>query len=178
MTELAKEYGEGLYALGKDEGLCDQLLSEMDTISACFRESPDYVHLLSNLSISKTERTEILDKTFRNQVHPYLLNFLKILCDRGCISDYQECLSAFRTCFYKDGRIADATVTTVAPLTAEQKNTLIQKLEAKSGKKVILREKVDASIIEGVLLEMDGVRIDGTLRHRLTEIQNLIANEA
>ena len=78
MTELAREYGDGLYALCAEENLSADMLSELQELKKCLREEPDFFRLLSNMSLSKEERVGILDNALRGQVHPYLLNFLKI----------------------------------------------------------------------------------------------------
>ena len=85
MTELAREYGEGLYALCAEENLTGDMLSEVQAMKALLRQEPDFVRLLSNMSIGKQERVDILDHALRGQVHPYMLNFLKILCERGAL---------------------------------------------------------------------------------------------
>jgi len=83
VTELAKEYGAGLYQLAAEENASAQILDQMRTLRGCFKEQPQFLRLLSNMALSKEERVGIIDTAFRGQVHPYMLNFLKILCERG-----------------------------------------------------------------------------------------------
>ena len=82
MTDLSREYGDGLYALCAEEGIAKEVLEQLQALKACFDEQPDFCRLLSNMSLSKQERVGIVDRTLRGQVHPYVLNFLKILCER------------------------------------------------------------------------------------------------
>ena len=79
MTELAREYGDGLYALAEEENISREVLDQLLSLRSLFREQPDFVRLLSNMSLSKEERVQILDSVLRGQIHPYLLNFLKII---------------------------------------------------------------------------------------------------
>ena len=85
MTDLSREYGDGLYALCAEEGIAKEILEQLQALKACFDEQPDFCRLLSNMSLSKQERVGIVDRTLRGQVHPYVLNFLKILCERGAL---------------------------------------------------------------------------------------------
>ena len=62
MTELSREYGEGLYFLCVEENLAQQALEELTALKALFRENPDFCRLVSNHSLSKAERVSILDK--------------------------------------------------------------------------------------------------------------------
>ena len=81
MTETAKMYGGSLYDLAAEEGLESRILEELDAAAALLRDDPEYLHLLSIPSIPKKERCGLLDQALRGQVHPYVLNFLKILCE-------------------------------------------------------------------------------------------------
>jgi len=177
VTELAREYGSGLYALTEEEKISPAVLEEMQLLCQCFRAQPDFLRLLSNMSLSKEERVGILDHAFRGQVHPYLLNFLKILCERGALGEIYGCEEAFRALYYQDYGVVEAHVTTGVPLNEDQRARMIEKLGAMSGKKIALIEKVDPKVIGGVLLEMNGQRYDDTIRHRLQKIHQAMTGE-
>ena len=177
MTELAREYGEGLYALCAEENLTGDMLSEVQAMKALLRQEPDFVRLLSNMSLPKQERLDILDRALRGQVHPYLLNFLKLLCERGALHEFEGCEAAYRACYNADHAVVEATVTTREPLDADQRRRLLEKLRGMTGKDVQLSEKTDPAVIGGVLLEMNGQRYDNTVRHRLEEIRRAMAGE-
>lgn len=178
MTELAREYGEGLYALTEEEGISPDVLEQMLGLRTLFREQPDFCRLLSNMSLSKRERVAILDRVLRGQTHPYLLNFLKILCERGVLNEYEGCLAAFKTLYNQAHGIVEATVTTAVALDEGQRAHLAAKLGQMTGKTVELTEKLNASLLGGVLLEMNGQRYDNTLKTRLEAIHSAMVQGA
>ena len=45
------------------------------------------------------------------------------------------------------------------------------------GSEFIVKEKIDPSVLGGVLLQMDGKRYDNTVRHRLAAIKQTMAGE-
>ena len=177
MTEFAREYGDGLYALCAEERLTEDVLSQLQTLKGVFRQQPDFIRLLSNMALGKQERVGILDHALRGQVHPYVLNFLKILCERGALHEFEGCEAAYRESFNRDHAVVEATVTTHDPLSGDQRQKLIEKLKAMTGKTVHLTEKVDAAVLGGVLLEMNGQRYDNTVRHRLEEIRRAMTGD-
>ncbi len=177
MTELAKEYGDGLYALAREEGLMAELLEQMTGVEQLFREEPDFLRLLGNMSLPKAERVNILDNAFRGQVHPYLLNFLKILCERGSLNEFSACRAAYYAVYRKEFSIAEATVTTAAPLNETQRAQLLEKLTGMTGKQIVLHEKLDESLMGGVLLEMEGRTYDNTVRNRLKNVHEAMVQE-
>ena len=178
MTELAREYGDGLYALCEEENISQDVLDQMLILSRLFKEQPDFTRLLGNMSLSKEERVKILDSVLRSQVHLYLLNFLKILCERGALNEYEGCLAAFKTLYNQAHGIVEASVTTAVALDDEQRARMTEKLSKMTGKKVVLIEKIDASLVCGVLLEMNGQRYDNTLKNRLKSIHSAMVQGA
>ena len=85
MTETGKRYGTSLYELAAEEGLTERILAELDVAVNAMQE-PGYLRLLMTPSVPKKERCVLLDQAFA-QAHPYLVNFLKILCEAGILPD-------------------------------------------------------------------------------------------
>ena len=83
MTEVGNVYGESLYELAKEEALCAQIGEQLTALREGFRQEPDFIRLLSSPNLTKAERCAVLDDSFRGKVHPYVLNFLKILTEKG-----------------------------------------------------------------------------------------------
>ena len=176
MTERGREYGEGLYELCREENI--QALPQLQMLMDCFRQQPDFVRLLSNHALPKTQRTSILDDTLQGQVHPYVLNFLKILCERGLLNEFEGCVAAYRQRYNQDNAIVEARVTTAAPLTEDERQKLLARLQSMTGKQVELIQRVNPSVMGGVLLEMEGKRYDSTIRHRLESIRRaMVTNQ-
>ena len=90
MTKTAKTYGGALYDLAKEEALCEGLLGQLQVIAAVFEETPEYRKLLLEPSIPKEERRKLLDDAWQGRVHPYVLNFLKILTEKGYMRYYSR----------------------------------------------------------------------------------------
>ena len=79
MTEVGNVYGESLYELARDENLTPEIAGQLKVLQQSFRQEPDFLRLLSSPNLTKAERCQILDDSFRGKLNPYLLNFLKIL---------------------------------------------------------------------------------------------------
>lgn len=177
MTEFGREYGEGLYALCAEEKIERDVLREVRALKDAFHDNDGFVKLLGNMTLSKQERVAIVDETFKGSVHEYVLNFMKLLVERGAIHAFPECVDAFRETYNREHRVAEAEVTTAQALTPQQKEKLLKKLESLSGREVVIKEKIDPSVVGGVLLQMEGKRYDNTVVHRLKAIKQAMAGE-
>ena len=82
MTELGRAYGGALFSLAQDEGIEKELLEQLDGVCHILKDNPMYMRLIRNKSIAKAERLSLLNQAFSGQVHSYMLNFMKLLCER------------------------------------------------------------------------------------------------
>ena len=174
MTQVGEVYGKALYSLVMDEGLSDIVLNDLKVLDDCFSAEPDFMRLLATPNLSKEERCQILDQSLRDKIHPYILNFLKILTEKGYIRYFKQCCTVFETQYNFDNNILVVKAVTAVPLNQEQTDKLIVKLSDITGKTVRLEKVVDPQCIGGVRLDFDGKRLDDTVAHRLSAIGSLL----
>ena len=172
MTETARMYGGSLYDLAAEEGLDERILGELDGVTALLNGDAEYLHLLS---IPKKERCGLLDEALRGQVHLYVLNFLKILCEKGTLRELSGCARAYRIRYNQAHGILEATAISAVPLTEQQRAALHAKLESLTGKTIDLKTKVDAKVLGGIRLDIEGTELDGTVQNRLASLRRDIA---
>ena len=175
MTETAKMYGGSLYDLAAEEGLETRILGELDEVQQLLKQNPDYLRLLSTPSIPKKERCGLLDEALRDRVHLYVLNFLKILCEKGTLRELSGCARAYRIRYNQAHGILEATAISAVPLTEQQRAALHTKLESLTGKTIDLKTKVDAKVLGGIRLDIEGTELDGTVQNRLASLRRDIA---
>ncbi len=176
MTEVGSVYGLSLYQLAKDEALAKTIGEELAVLQEAFRIEPDFVRLLSSPNLSKAERCQILDDSFRSKVHPYVLNFMKILTEKGYMRHFGDCCDAFTEQYNADNGILSVTAVTAVTLSAAQSDKLAAKLCKLTGKEILLRNRIDPAVLGGIRLDYDGRRVDDTLAHRLDAIRDLLNN--
>ena len=99
---MGRAYGQGLYALAKEEHLEEEILQQLRVLAECFDAEPDYLKLLSSHDLPKQERLSILDRDFGGKVHGYVLNFMKILTEKGYMRSFADCAKAYRDAYNAD----------------------------------------------------------------------------
>lgn len=176
MTEVGSVYGEALYDLALSEGLSEAILKELTVLSQSFAVEPDFIRLLGTPSLSKQERCQILDDSFRGKVHSYVLNFLKILTEKGYMRHFGDCCDAYRTIYNRDNGILVVTAVTAVALSDSQQLRLNERLAAITGKKIELVNRIDPNCLGGIRLDYDGKRLDDTVEHRLSTIRSVLKN--
>ena len=176
MTQIGSVYGEALYELACSEGLENTILDELKVLDESFHQEPGFVKLLCSHSVSKQERCQVLDDSFRGKINQYLLNFLKILTEKGYMHHFTHCCEAYTRHYNEDHNILSVRAVTAVPLTDKQAQALTQKLTRMTGKTILLDNRVDATCLGGVRLDYDGRRLDDTICHRMESIRELLKN--
>ena len=176
MTQVGSVYGEALYDLAKAENLSGLILEEITVLAESFGAEPGFLRLLDAPNLSKDERCKILDESFAGKVHEYVLNFLKILTEKGYARHFADCCEAYLDHYNRDNGILPVRAVTAAALTAGQSQKLTAKLSAITGKTISLTNRVDPGVLGGVRLDYDGKSLDDTVSHRLDAVRSLLKN--
>ncbi len=174
MTGTGQVYGGSLYDLAKEEGLDKELLEQLQAVLAILDDTPEYWRFLSTVSISKKERCGGLEEAFGGKIHPYLLNFMKILTENGTIDQLKDCAAEYGRRYDTDNGIVEVRAVTAVPLKEDLRQMLLQKLQSVLGKTVRLQCAVDPTCMGGVLLQLPGRQVDGTIRHRLDALSQAL----
>ena len=176
MTEVATTYGQAMYDLARDEGKSQQILAELSALDQSLSNEPDFIQLLSSPNIPKEERVRILDDSFRGKIDPYVLNFLKILTEKGYIRHFSGCCKMYRQQYNQDNGIVPVVAYTAIPLSDELRRKLAAKLSTVTGKTIELDCRIDPETLGGVRLDWGGKQVDGTVRRRLEDIRSILKN--
>ena len=175
MSQIGTVYGQALYDLAREEGLTELILQQLQVVRSCLEAEPQYPELLSSAALSKHERCRLLDDSM-GSVHPYLLNFLKILTEKGYVRRFSDCHRTYQQCYYRDHNMLPVTAVTAIALSDGQIQRLQEKLSSITGKTILLSNQVDVQLIGGIRLDYDGKQVDDTISHRLDSVRQLLKN--
>lgn len=176
MSQAGNVYGQALYGLAKDENLSGRILQELTVLERSFQEEPQFLRLLSAPNVTVEERCRILDECFRDKVQIYVLNFLKILTEKGIAKSFSDCVRAYQDQYNQDHNILPVTAVTAVSLSEDQVKRLTDKLSAITGKTAQITNRVDPACLGGVRLDYDGKRVDGSVASRLETVRNMLKN--
>ena len=174
MTEFAKAYGGALYALAQEEKLEDTMRDQLGEVCAILRDNPDYVRLVDSRNVPKAERVALLDEAFGGKLDGYLLNFMKILCERGAFGQLDACADAYSAQYDAAHGIVPATAVSAKPLSDDQQKRLVEALQRRTGKTIRLSVKVDPTLGGGMRVEMKGQRLDNTVATRMDRLKRAL----
>jgi len=168
-AEVAKLYAEALYEIFTEEGSDDRIHDQLNEFAGVFSSNPELTQLLAAPLLTSEEKITIVSKIFEDNGVVY--DFLCLLCEKGRAAYFEEITEVFNSKYNEFRNIVDVTVITSIPLTEELRSRLAAKLQTKLGKTVVLKEKTDASIIDGIIIEYNNKRIDNSVRSGLETLR-------
>lgn len=177
MTGAEKEYGTALYQLAREENQVEEIREGLALACQALGDAPEYVKLLQNPALPKEGRLELLDEAFRQAVPGYVLNFLKILCEKSALGILSGCQKAFLELYYEERNILPVTATSAQPLSEAQRRALTERLEKATGKSVLLTEQVDKALLGGMKVEYAGKELDGSVAGRMERLRRILLDE-
>lgn len=176
MSEVTNEYATALADLAKEEGLEDEFLAQCGALAQVFRENPAYARLISDPQLTKSERTALVSSAFGGRAHPYLVNFMKLLTERGYARRTEDFFAEYERIYCVRHGIVKARAVSAVALTEDQKARLLARLQEKTGKEVRLECEVDEKLLGGIRLQVDNTLYEGSVRAALSEIRASLAS--
>ncbi len=171
MTTSSKNYAGALAEIAADNVISyDGIKNDLNTVSAIIKNSPDLKNVLENITIATEVKNSIIDEVFRNQVNDKIVNFLKILTNKNKFSDFEDIKSDFETIYNDVNNIKLVDVTSAVELSEDQKQRVVEKLQAKLNKKIIANWLQDEDIISGLIIKIDDNVINSSLKNRLEKL--------
>lgn len=171
MTTSSKNYAGALAEIAADNVISyDGIKNDLNTVSAIIKNSPDLKNVLENITIATEVKNSIIDEVFRNQVNDKIVNFLKILTNKNKFNDFEDIKSDFETIYNDVNNIKLVDVTSAVELSEDQKQRVVEKLQAKLNKKIIANWLQDEDIIGGLIIKIDDNVINSSLKNRLEKL--------
>lgn len=165
--EVAAVYAEAFVATGLQQGVLDDICSDMDLIDDCFGRRPDLVVRLAMPSLSTTRKNAVLEKVFGPVVTPLTLRFMQLLVRRGRVRVLAQIAGAVRRERDRVEAVSTITVTSARPFADDEKKELEIKLRRQYGPACRIGYAVDASLVAGYRIAAAGHTADYSVRSGL-----------
>lgn len=169
-------YGKALYELAREEHLEDRIKDDLSEIRKAILKNPEITLLLDCPGVCLKERCKVISDCFAG-AHEYVINFIKILVQNLCMYLFLKCADSYNSRYDVAHGIEHITAVTVIPMTDGEKEQLIRSLQKKRGKKIVLKNVIDPSILGGVILKFPDSLADASLLGHLNKAKDDLHKE-
>jgi F-type H+-transporting ATPase subunit delta len=117
---------------------------------------------------------EALEDTKPEQHEKVIENLVAILKNNNALDQYEAIVAAYEQ-YSLEQHHRTATVTTAQPLADNAK--ILDELNTAIGKDAVIKQKVDESLIGGVIINLGDSQIDASVKHQLDSLAETLTNQ-
>jgi F-type H+-transporting ATPase subunit delta len=170
---VARRYAEAVMEIAQQQGSVERWLADVRLIGEAFGNR-QLAFVLREPKIPMKRKELIVRDLLADKVQHDALNLALLLVQDG-ISEAGPRLAQEFEHLYDDYRgQAKAQVTSAMPLDDAERAEIAQALQRVTGRRIILEERVDPSILGGVVARVGDNLIDGSVQRRLALLRDQI----
>ena len=167
---IARLYSRALLQLAEERSETESLLEELGGLVDYLDRNPELERFLASPLVDGEDRADLLERAFRGKASDLLVDGLQVVNRKGRLGLLRGIAEGYRIEHRELRGMVEARVRTAVPL-AEPLRARVREVVARhTGKQPVLVEKVDPSLIGGIVIEVGGEKIDGSLARRLREL--------
>ncbi|MFA0759439.1 MAG: hypothetical protein NOOUEUKL_002118 [Candidatus Fervidibacter sp.] len=167
----ARRYAQALLLAAIKAGELDRVEAEMQSLSDLFARTPQLVKFLMQPLVPFSEKERLLRQRLQGRLSPVTLNFLLTVVKHKRADAFEHIARVFEELVREYRGEVVAEVTSAVPLTEYERTITLQRLQEITGKRVLLSERVDPSIIGGMRIVVGNKLLDLSLRGHLERIR-------
>jgi F-type H+-transporting ATPase subunit delta len=168
VSGVAGRYATALFELAKEEAQLEQVAADLTRFNEALDAFEDMKRLVKSPVFSADEQGRALAAILEKlKIEGLTRNFLLLVAKNRRLFAAPDMIQAFRAKLARERGETSATVTAAAKLTEGQLSALKQALQAALGKDVMLEERVDQSLLGGLVVKVGSRMVDTSLRTKL-----------
>jgi F-type H+-transporting ATPase subunit delta len=169
---VTTRYATALFETAKEHQLLDLFREQLKGVIEQIEGEEKFKQLLNSPQITGVQKKQIFEDVFKEAIHPYLLNFIFLVLDKGRQKYLKGIFLVFQDLVYKEKDILSVRVVSAVELKEEQLTALKEKLKSQFQKEIILQDKIDPSIVGGLIIYAGDKIIDGSVQNKLAKLKN------
>jgi len=175
-SEIAETYARVLFDLATVADSVDTTGEGINSVAETIRGHMDLREALIDAQVTAEKKRDVLRDIFGESASPEVLAIVTLAVDRGHTESLGQIASEFTAIAEKERGIVVADVTTAIALDDATRASIIKKLSAALDRPVTLRERVDESIVGGIVIEVAGRVLDGSMSSQLDTMRSVLSS--
>jgi len=172
----ARRYAKALYELAREGGETEAVGGELEQVAAVEVGDARTHDVLTRPWIKPEDRRGVATAIARKLgVRKLVQDFVGLVAERGRADHLPEIVAAYRALVDAEHGRARAQVRTAVALTDRERQQLSTRLERVLGKRIILEEQVDATLLGGFVAQVGSLILDGSLDGQLARVRQRLA---
>ena len=170
MAVAQRMYARALFEAARDHGKVEVVHQELGDFVAAIADVPELRNVLENPELDPKAKAAVLEEIL-GDADQLVHNFLLLVLEKGRAGELEEVYRELDALVAAEQRRLNVELTTAYELSDEESDSILRKIEAASGRSVEATRTVDPSLIGGIVLQAGSLRVDASVRGRLTRLR-------
>lgn len=174
---LSARYANALYKTATRAGQLSKVESDLQDFKQMIETNPALESYIMNPVIARKDKAEDLGKICAG-MSEYTRGFFGVLAENGRLSELQKIIKTFEELMKAQRGEVEATVITAESLTKKQLKQVTQAVTTnylEAGKNLVLKEKIDPSIIGGLQVQIGDKFLDLSIQSKINKLHHTLA---
>lgn len=150
-----------------------EVRNQMEDIIRLLHSDMDLSMALSNTGYTPEQRNQLVKAVFAD-CNPAFTEVMAVMAERGDADKLSAVCKAYGEELDSKLNMCVVDVTTVVALDDNLRHIIIEKAETELGKKAVLREHIDPSILGGIIMSVNGKHIDASVISQLNNARHVL----
>lgn len=175
-TKAAARYAKSLIDLSIEQNALEDLFKDMVLFEEVVDHNSELEAILKNPIVPLDKKSGILKALFGNKVHQITQDFFKLSVAKGRSAILFDAAKQFVSQYQSLKGIVTADVTSAIALTDANKAEITDLVKKELGaNEVIIKEKVDPTLIGGFILKVGDKQFDASIAGSLSKLKKELA---
>lgn len=175
-TKAAPRYAKSLMDLAIEQNSLDRAYADMKMVDDICDKNREMRAVLKSPVIKGDKKIAIIESVFEGRLSPIVSGFIKIITQHRREYMLHEISDSFVKQYNYYKNISVAEITTAVKLSDETRKRLAESLRKSEGREVQIREKVDPSLIGGLIVRIGDRQYDGSISRKLHDLKKEFSN--
>ncbi len=171
-------YARALLAVARNKNKLDVFQSQMSMLAEVLEGTSQLWAVLVSPGITRKAKKRIVNRVFTGKLDRELLSFIMLVIDKKRENRLADISRAFIALAERERNIVRVIAVTAEALDGDEKKLLRDRLSQTFGVTAKLENRIDKSILGGIVIKLDDLLLDGSLRGRLEAVRDSIYNAA
>lgn len=169
---LSIRYARALLLSAKENKTADKVYSQMCILNQAFEQLPELKVAICSPTISNEEKYDLLLSSISDKNDKETTGFLKFVIEQKRIDYLPSIVQMYEVLYRKDCNIVISDIKSATELSKEAVDSIKKYISKLSGSKNIeIRSSVDENLIGGFILDIDGNRLDASIKGQLNKLE-------
>ena len=172
-SEIGQRYAKALFELSAESKSLDKIEKDLLSVHSLITKNNELNMLIKSSSLSRENQASLMEKLLKKmKVSPLIIKFIGTLAVNGRLNIINNIIEEFlKKLAHHRGELT-AEITTAVPISKDINKSIVKEIsKLTKTNKIELKEKIDESLIGGLIIRMESTMIDSSIKTKLSTLK-------